>query len=401
MAFYPREMQTSSRMTADIVVIGAGLVGSAIAYGLARRSVRVLVIDGSDRDYRAANANGGLVWLQGKGLLRRQDRSNQGEQQHNEKPAYQQLTRDSVDLWSDFSSELTDTTAIDLQYECKGGLVFCLGEAEFEKRRADLLRWQAQLGRAAPDWEMLDRSRLVELLPKVQLGPDVVGASYGHRDGHCNPLHLLTALHVGLVRRGGQLLAGKTVRAVQSDGGEGVTIDLEGVRVSAARVVIAAGLGSKALAAQVGLDIPIRPQRGQMLVTERLEPFLPLPLHSVRQTREGTVMIGSTYEEVGFDTSITCDAAASLSARAIRQLPGLSEANLVRQWAGLRIMTPDGHPIYAQSQSHPGVFVALCHSGVTLAAVHAELLASAIAAGQLPLSFDVFHPRRFHVPKAA
>lgn len=388
-------------MTADIVVIGAGLVGSAIAYGLARRNVRVLVIDGGDRDHRAANANGGLVWLQGKGLLRNQDRSSHGQQQHNEKPAYQQLTRDSVDSWPDFSAELTDASAIDLQYERKGGLAFCIGEAEFDKRRSDLMRWQAQLGRAESDWEMLDRSALGRLLPKVQLGAEVVGASLGHRDGHCNPLHLLTALHVGLVRRGGQLLAGKTVRAVQTDGREGATIDIGPERVSAARVVIAAGLGSKALAAQVGLDIPIRPQRGQMLVTERLEPFLPLPLHSVRQTREGTVMIGSTYEEVGFDTSITCDAAASLSAKAIRQLPALSDANLIRQWAGLRVMTPDGHPIYAQSQSHPGVFIALCHSGVTLAAVHADLLASSISAGQLPPSFEVFHPRRFNVSKAA
>ena len=388
-------------MTADIVVIGAGLVGSAIAYGLAGRKVRVLVLDGGDRDYRAANANGGLIWLQGKGLLRKQDRSSHAPHQYNEKPAYQQLTRDSVDLWPAFSAELTDTTAIDLQYERKGGLSFCMGEAEFEKRRADLQRWQDQLGREEADWEMLDRGALSSLLPNVQLGRDVVGASFGHRDGHCNPLHLLAALHAGIVRRGGQLLAGKTVGALGMDGREGITIDFGPARISAARVVIAAGLGSKSLAAQVGLDTPIRPQRGQMLVTERLEPFLPLPLHSVRQTREGTVMIGSTYEEVGFDTSITCDAAASLSAKAIRQLPALGGANLVRQWAGLRIMTPDGHPIYAQSQSHPGVFVALCHSGVTLAAVHAELLASAIAVGQLPPSFDVFHPRRFHVPQAA
>src|SRR5487761_455262 len=112
-------MQTSNRMTADIVVIGAGLVGSAIAYGLARRNVRVLVLDGGDRDYRAANANGGLVWLQGKGLLRNQDRSSHAQQQHNEKPAYQQLTRDSVHSWADFSAELADATAIDLQYERK------------------------------------------------------------------------------------------------------------------------------------------------------------------------------------------------------------------------------------------------------------------------------------------
>jgi glycine/D-amino acid oxidase-like deaminating enzyme len=379
-------MQKKSSLTADIVVIGAGTVGAAIAYGLAGRNVRVLVLDGGDGDFRAANANFGLVWLQGKGM---------------DMPAYQQLTRGSVDLWPDFSAELTDTTAIDLQYERNGGLSFCLSEAEFENRRAELLRLHSQLGSAEPDWEMLDRGALMKLLPKAQPGPEVAGASFGRSDGHANPLRLLAALHAGILRRGGQLSGGSTVHSVQTDGRGGFTIDFGPQRASAARVVIAAGLGSKALAAQVGLDIPIRPQRGQILVTERLEQFLPLPMSAVRQTREGTVMIGATQEEAGFDTSTTSGAAAALSANAIRCIPSLSEATLVRQWAALRIMTPDGYPIYVESESQPGAFVALCHSGVTLAAAHAALLADAILAGRLPPSLDVFHQRRFDVPKAA
>jgi glycine/D-amino acid oxidase-like deaminating enzyme len=248
---------------------------------------------------------------------------------------------------------------------------------------------------------MLDRSALTKLLPKVQLGADVTGASLGHRDGHANPLRLLTALHAGIVRRRGLLLGGKTVHAVHGDGAGGFTVTFGSERAAAARVVITAGLGSKSLAAQVGLDIPIRPQRGQILVTERLEPILPLPMMSLRQTREGTVMVGATNEETGFDASTTSEAAAALAANAIRAIPALSEATLVRQWAGLRILTPDGYPVYTESQSHPGAFVALCHSGVTLAAEHATVLADAIAAGRFPPSLDVFHQGRFDVPKAA
>jgi glycine/D-amino acid oxidase-like deaminating enzyme len=379
-------MQNKGGKTADIVVIGAGLVGSAIAYGLANRHVSVLVLDGGDRDFRAANANFGLVWQHGKGM---------------DMPPYQQLTRDSIDLWPDFSAELTDTSAIDLQYEHNGGLVLCLGEAQFEQRRAELRRLDNQLGGLEPDWEMLDRGALTKLLPNVLPGPDVTGASFGRRDGHANPLSLLAALHVGILRRGGQLRGGSPVHSVQADARGSFTIEFGPERASAARVVIAAGLGSRALAAQVGLDVPIRPQRGQILVTERLEPFLPLPTLGVRQTREGTVMIGATNEEAGFDSSTTSEAAVALSANAIRGIPALSEATLVRQWAGLRILTPDGFPIYAESQSHPGAFVALCHSGVTLAAVHAALLAEAIAAGRLPPSLDVYTSRRFDVPKAA
>jgi glycine/D-amino acid oxidase-like deaminating enzyme len=379
-------MQNKGAKTADIVVIGGGLLGSAIAYGLAGRNVRVLVLDGGDRDFRASNANGGLVWLQGKGL---------------DMPAYQQLTRTSVELWPKFGEELTDATAIDLQYEYNGGLAICMSESEFERRQSLLLRWHNQLRRSEPDWEMLDRDDLSRLLPKVQLGPDVVGASFGHRDGHLNPLRLLTALHTGILRKGGQFLGGDPVSSLKADGRGGFTIDFGAERVSAARVVIAAGLGSRTLANQVGLDIPIRPQRGQMLITERLEPFLPLPLLGVSQTRHGTVSIGTTNEEVGFDTSTTSEAIAALSAMVIRWMPALSDVKLVRQWAGLRILTPDGFSVYAESQSHPGAFVAVCHSGVTLAAAHATLLADAIAAGRLPPSLDDFHHRRFDVPKAA
>jgi glycine/D-amino acid oxidase-like deaminating enzyme len=373
-------------MNADVAVVGAGTVGAAIAYGLAGRGLRVLLLDGGDRDFRAATANFGLVWSQGKGM---------------DMPAYQQLTRDSVDLWPEFSAELEEATSIDLQYERNGGLTLCAGEAELEARRTKMLRLHHQLGGAGADWEMLDRSMLAKLLPKVSLGPDVTGASFGCRDGHANPLRLLTALHAGFRRQGGQLRSGCVVRSVQPEGHGGFRVDFDAEHASATRVVIAAGLGSKALAAQAGLDIPIRPQRGQILVTERFEPFLPLPLHSMRQTREGTVMIGTTHEEAGFDASTTSDAAARLSAKAIRWIPALSEATLVRQWAGLRILTPDGYPIYAQSQTHPGAFVATCHSGVTLAPAHATLLAEGIATGRLPPSVEVFHHRRFDVSQAA
>jgi glycine/D-amino acid oxidase-like deaminating enzyme len=307
-----------------------------------------------------------------------------------------------VSQWPEFSTELTDATAIDLHYENNGGVTICLGEAEFEARHAKLQRLHDQLGGGNPDWEMLDRNSLTKLLPRTPLGPQVTGASFGRRDGHANPLRLLMALHAGVVRKGGQFRGGIAVGSVQQEGPEAFSIELESSeRVSAARVVIAAGLGSKTLAGQVGLNIPIRPQRGQLLVTERLGPLLPLPLHSVRQTREGTIMIGVTNEDSGFDISTTCAAAIALSAKVLRWLPALSEAKLVRQWAGLRILTPDSYPIYAQSQSHPGAFVAVCHSGVTLAAAHATVLADAIAAGRLSPSLDAFHQRRFDVPKAA
>lgn len=373
------------RMRPDIVVIGGGTVGAAIAYGLAARRERVLLLDGGDGDFRAAQANFGLVWLQGKGA---------------DMPAYQDLTRNSIDLWRGFCDELEACSGIDLSYEQNGGLNFCLGEEAFEARRRQLQRLHNQWGGDEPDWEMLDRSTLERLLPKVTLGRDVSGASFGRRDGHANPLRLLAALHAGVIRLGGNVRSNTTVQGITRSG-VNFHLSLGDDSIVAPRIVIAAGLGSVALARQVGLDVPLRPQRGQILVTERLAPFLPLPASGLRQTTEGTVMIGATQEEVGFDVSTTGEAAASLSRKTVRIVPALANVGLVRQWAGLRVMTPDGYPIYAQSESHPGAFVALCHSGVTLAALHAVDLASAVAAGHLPEALAPFHRRRFDVPQAA
>ena len=85
----------------------------------------------------------------------------------------------------------------------------------------------------------------------------------------------------------------------------------------------------------------------------------------------------------------------------MRVFPALAAARVVRAWAALRVMTPDGFPIYEQSTVHPGAFVATCHSGVTLAAVHAYALAPAVAAGSLPDSFRPFAAQRFEAINAA
>ena len=285
-------------MQFEIVVIGAGTVGAAIGYGLASRARRVLLLDGGDRDVRAARANFGLVWLQGKG---------------SGMPAYQLLTRDSIDLWPRLDAELLKVSEIDLQYEYKGGLALCLSETDWHKRQFALLKLDQQAGVNRPDWEMLDRAALERMLPRARLGCDVVGASFGHRDGHVNPLRLLGALQRGFLRFGGELYGNCPVRTIVSDVQGGFTLHTPRGPINAPRVVIAAGLGSQTLAADVGLTVPVRPQRGQILVTEPLDSVLPLPISGLRQTREGTVMIGATHEDVGVDLGTTTEAAAKVA----------------------------------------------------------------------------------------
>jgi glycine/D-amino acid oxidase-like deaminating enzyme len=171
--------------------------------------------------------------------------------------------------------------------------------------------------------------------------------------------------------------------------------------VRAAKVVLAAGVDNVRLAPMVGLNVPVRPQRGQLIVTERTAPFLHYPMQTVRQTDEGTVMIGDSQEEVGADPSVTRDVTAVLAHRAIRLFPQLANMNIVRSWGCLRVMTKDGFPIYEQSVACPGAFNASCHSGVTLAAAHALFLAPQIAAGELSRDLAPFGTKRFDVQALA
>lgn len=370
----------------DFIVAGAGMVGSAIAMGLAGHGRRVLMLDGADTDYRAAKANFGLVWVQGKGYGN---------------VDYQRLSHEAARLWPVFADDLERETGIALQYEHRGGLHFCVGAREYEDRAARMRAWDANTPELPDCIEMLDAGALARRFPTLRLGAEVAGASFCAHDAHVNPLRLLAALQAAYLRRGGQLMSRRPVDAIEPQPGGGFLVRAGADRYAAANVVIAAGLGSRALGGMVGLDVPLRPQRGQILVTERLAPLLPVPASGVRQTGEGTVLIGLTQEDVGYDLSTTADAAARMSRKALRVLPDLAGARLVRQWSCLRVMTPDGRPVYAGSAHYPGAWTALCHSGVTLASFHAGPLARALDGGALPATLDAFHHERFDVSQAA
>lgn len=367
----------------DVAVIGGGVVGSSVAFGLAQRGLRVAVFDEGDLAQRASRTNFGLVWVQTKG---------------DGMPAYMRWTRRSADLWPRFAAELERLTGIDVEYRKVGGLVYCIGARDFDDRARAVAKLRAQAD--IYDTEMLDRVAVERLMPEATFGAAVTGASYCPHDGHCNPLLLLKALHAALQRQGVEVHAGAAVRTIDP-GGSRFAIESAGGRCEAAKVVLAAGHGVSSLAGQVGLRVPLKPERGQILVTERYRPFLPIPGSGVRQTGDGTILIGSSKEKTGFDDGTTVAEGARMAARAIAILPELAKARLNRTWGGIRVLTPDNHPIYVESERCPGAFVTVCHSGVTLAAAHAEELAEAIATGRLAEKFDSFHPRRFDVQEAA
>src|SRR6266566_3350294 len=128
----------------DAIVIGGGLVGAAIGYGLVRDGFKVAVVDEGDIAFRASRGNFGLVWVQSKGLGA---------------PHYQRWTRRSAEEWPVLAAELGERTGISV------GLQLCLGDEEFEQRRQMMERMRVESGNFGFDYRMIERAELAELLP--------------------------------------------------------------------------------------------------------------------------------------------------------------------------------------------------------------------------------------------
>jgi len=222
----------------------------------------------------------------------------------------------------------------------------------------------------------------------------VAGVSHCTLDGHLNPLKLLRALHTACQARDVRLFNGESVTAIERHGGV-YRIATATRAIEAPRVVLAAGLGNRALAPMVGLHAPVVPNRGQVLVGERTRHFLDHPTTHIRQTDEGTIQLGESMEEAGFDDTTTTQVLSAIALRAARSFPVLHDLQLVRVWSALRVMSPDGFPIYAESPGHPGAFVTTCHSGVTLCAAHVLQVAPWVAGGAVPAGIEAFSDRRF------
>ncbi|WP_454849463.1 NAD(P)/FAD-dependent oxidoreductase [Rhizobium binxianense] len=374
-------MQTIARI-ADFTVIGGGLVGMSIALGLLQHGLTVTVLDEGDAGIRASRGNFGLVWVQGKGT---------------DMPAYSIWSQRSSDMWPAFAEMLLEEAGVDVQFSRPGGYYFCFNEEEFTQRAA-LLRESAGAPGNNFTYEMLDRKEVKARLPLI--GETVFGASYSPSDGHVNSLRLFFSLHKAFGRRGGTYLPNSAVDNIRHERDNFVTAASTGTYVSK-RLVIAAGNGSRRLAPMVGLRAPVAPERGQILVTAKVCPFLPVPTHVLRQTGDGSVIMGDSKEETGFDDGTTPGVMRDIAARAVRTFPILRDAKVIRSWGALRIMTPDGYPVYQESRSCPGAFVACLHSGVTLAAAHVGALARDIAEGGLSAEFNSFKAERFDVQQVA
>lgn len=360
------------------LVIGGGVVGMSIAYGLLKQGKSVTVIDGGDGDFRASRGNFGLVWIQGKGVGA---------------PHYAKWSRQSAALWPSLAKDLHSETEIDIALSQVGGVDYFTCEDELQDQVGKLNGLRDQLGGDYP-FEVLDHSGLKSLVPEI--GPKVVGGLYSPMDGHVNPLLLLRALTEAVRRRGATLRTGAKVRDIEAADRAYVVKLEDGSRLEGDALVLAAGLGSRVLGDGLGFDAPVRPQQGQVLITEKLPFFLKYPSGRLRQVNEGGIQIGASKAEIGSDET-DLKTLQELAQYAVDVFPMLEHVQLVRSWAALRVMSPDGLPIYQRSAKYQGAHFVTCHSGITLAAAHAGILPEWLNERNTAPDLSQFSEARFHV----
>jgi len=365
-------------MEADYAIIGGGVVGLSVAWGLLKRGLRVTVIDGDDGSFRASRGNFGLVWVQSKGM---------------NQPRYARWSQQSAAIWAAFAEELGHNTGQAVPLEQNGGYDLHFSEDTLQATVEKYEVLKAKLGGDYP-YEVLGHNALRKEEPHI--GAKVVGAILHHQDGHANPLRLLRALADDVRRMGGRVLTGKTVTEVTKPDGFRILCS-DGTVTGAARVILSAGLGAAELGPKLGFKAPVRPQRGQVLITEKLPRLINRPSLIARQVDEGGIQIGATNEEVGHDDRVTQPGLSGLAADAVAAYPALARAQLVRSWGALRVLSPDGLPIYQESREMPGAFLVTCHSGITLAAVHARVLPDWLEGTRAAPDLEVFSEDRFAV----
>ncbi|HEY9038092.1 MAG TPA: FAD-dependent oxidoreductase [Roseovarius sp.] len=373
-----------NRTDPEITIVGGGVVGLSVALGLLLAGRSVHVLDGADSDARASQGNFGLVWGQGKGW--------------NFAP-YARWTSDALAAWPEFARKLADLSGIDVALDQSGGFEFFTDPTEMEEFAAMLAQQQRHLGNRF-NHEMFSGDDLRGRIPGI--GPEVVGASFSQLDGQVNPLRFLRGLRRAVTAAGGRVTMGAQVSRIEPVPGDGFELSLAGgLKASAERVILCAGLGSASLAKNLGFATQIRPQRGELLITEKLGARLPFLSSTIRQVDEGGVQIGGTKADAGMDDSETLDLMSGLARHAVTVFPALSDVRVIRAWGALRVMSPDGYPVYARSAQHSGAYLVTCHSGVTLAPLHASVLADWIEGTSAAPDLEAFDENRFTLSDAA
>ncbi|SDO55877.1 NAD(P)/FAD-dependent oxidoreductase [Desulforhopalus singaporensis] len=372
-------------ISADVIVIGGGISGAATALGLVKSGAgKVLVFDEQLPAQRPSRGNFGLTWFMCKGA---------------NNPSYARWCRMAIDQWPDFAAELEQETGYDLELEWTGGAIQAFDDEQYQAHAKSIEILKNICAEVDLDYpvQMFSREGFADMIPDIELGRDVTGVMYTDRQGHVNPLKLLAAVRCALQQKGGEYFAAHTVSRIVPEKEGAIRVETTKGNFRCGRLVVAAGHGIPKLLAPLGAKVPIYPQRGQLMVSERYDRVLDIPFLCTRQTPDGTFVIGLSTEDTGLDDSVTMAAMKSQAANAIRLFPILKNLNWVRSWGAIRIMTPDGAPIYTKLTDYPNITVLALHSAVSLAPLNISEIAPWILEQQESSMINHFRNERFNV----
>lgn len=365
-----------SKMEHDIIIVGGGICGVALAYGLSGEGRKITVLDTPTEVNKATRTNVGLIWCQSKFL---------------HLPDYAKWAFISARLFPELTRELEETSGLPIKAGYTGGIIPVLGEEDFKKRGDYILKLREALGEYKGN--MIDRTELEKKLPRIGWGPEVCGAAWCEEDGVIDPLALWRAFRATLPRVGVTLRHSLALAIKPIPGGYEVITQNGTLRCE--RLVLAAGLANQHLARFATPSLPIAPDKGQVLLVERMPYVMPIPVLGVTQTFGGTTIIGFRHEKIGHHTAVQPSAVAAEGRWAMRVWPELAKKRLIRTWSGLRVMPQDSMAIYSRLPGHPQVTLVNTHSAVTMAAAHARLLSNFILGGELPETAQSMTLKRF------
>ncbi|WP_245646976.1 glycine oxidase ThiO [Microtetraspora niveoalba] len=362
----------------DVVVVGGGVVGLSAAWRAARQGLSVAVVD-PDPGAGASHAAAGML-------------APVSEVTYTEEPLLR-LGLASLERWPAFRDALQEESGVDVDYRAEGTLEVAYGPDDMAYLE-DLAAFEETLGLPV---ERLTGRECRRLEP--MLSPSVRGGLLAAGDAWVNPRRVVRALMVAFERAGGALVRERVTELLIEDGeAPGVRLASGEVR-RAARVVLAAGSWSAALAP----GLPVRPVKGQILRLRGPKGFLTRcvrgmvhgsPAYLVPRG-DGEITLGATVEELGFDGRVTAGGVYELLRDARELVPGITELELAETTVGFRPGTPDNLPLIGPAVA-PGVIAATGHhrGGVLLAPVTADAVTAFLTGGDVPDAVRSCDPER-------
>ncbi|MGQ9685304.1 MAG: glycine oxidase ThiO [Thiobacillaceae bacterium] len=344
---------SATSLTPDVLVLGAGVSGLATAWALASRGLDVCMLERGSVARESTWAGAGVLSL----LL----------PWHYPEAVYA-LAERGRRLWPDWLARLQDQTGLDAEYLVSGMLVADAGELA-----------------AARDWGARHGLRVEAPAPALAHTCALpAGGVWLPEVAQVRNPRLARLLYSAVQAIGVRVLPHTAATRLEVHAGRLTGVETTGGRIACGQVVICAGAWSQGLLGGLALGVDIRPVRGQILLLKGRPGWLPYIVYRAGRylvpRADGRVLVGSTLEEAGFDKSTTAEVGESLLAFALKTCPGLREAVVERQWAGLRPGSPDNLPTIAR---HPGVENLYLNAGhfrygLTMAPAAAELIAALI-----------------------